>query len=43
MEEMISSKVNRASYPSELKITDIRFADIPGAPMRCTLMKRKDG
>ena len=25
--------------PSELKITDIRFADIDGAPKRCTLMK----
>ena len=25
--------------PSELKITDIRFADIDGAPKRCTLVK----
>lgn len=25
--------------PSSLKITDIRFADIDGAPKRCTLMK----
>ena len=25
--------------PSELKITDIRFADIDGAPKRCTLLK----
>jgi len=39
MSEMISSKVNRLSYPSELKITDIRFTDIVGAPMHCTLMK----
>ena len=25
--------------PSELKITDMRFADIDGAPKRCTLLK----
>ena len=25
--------------PSTLKITDMRFADIDGAPKRCTLMK----
>ena len=25
--------------PSTLKITDIRFADIDGAPKRCTLVK----
>jgi len=37
--EYISSKVNRNSYPSELKITDVRFTDIVGAPMHCTLMK----
>ena len=39
MPEMISSSVNRHSWPSELKITDIRFTDIVGAPMHCTLMK----
>ena len=39
MSELISSKVNRCSYPSELKITDLRFTDIVGAPMHCTLMK----
>lgn len=27
------------SAPSKLKITDIRFADIQGAPMRCILVK----
>lgn len=27
------------SRPSQLKITDMRFADIAGAPMHCTLMK----
>jgi len=31
--------VNTYSNPSELKITDIRFVDITGAPMHCTLMK----
>ena len=25
--------------PAALKITDMRFADIDGAPKRCTLMK----
>ncbi len=30
---------NTCSNPSQLKITDIRFADIVGAPMHCTLMK----
>ena len=25
--------------PSALKITDMRFADIDGAPKRCTLLK----
>lgn len=31
--------VNTHSIPSELKITDIRFADISGAPMHCSLIK----
>lgn len=31
--------VNTFSRPSKLKITDMRFADITGAPMHCTLMK----
>ena len=31
--------VRTQSRPSDLKITDIRFADILGAPMRCILMK----
>lgn len=31
--------VNTHSAPSELKITDIRFADIAGAPMHCSLIK----
>jgi len=31
--------VNTYSRPSQLKITDMRFADITGAPMHCTLLK----
>lgn len=31
--------MNPYSSPSDLKITDIRFADIDGAPKRCTLLK----
>ena len=31
--------MNRYSNPSDLKITDIRFLDIDGAPKRCTLIK----
>lgn len=39
MESMISESVNRNSHPSQLRITDIRFTDVAGAPMHCTLMK----
>lgn len=39
MENLISGAVNRHSHPSQLRITDIRFADVVGAPMHCTLMK----
>ncbi|MFH5181831.1 mandelate racemase/muconate lactonizing enzyme family protein [Paenibacillus sp. TAB 01] len=31
--------VNTHSRPSELKITDMRFVDLAGAPMHCTLVK----
>lgn len=31
--------VNTHSSPSDLKITDMRFVDIVGAPMHCSLMK----
>ncbi len=31
--------MNQHCNPAELKITDIRFADIDGAPKRCTLVK----
>ena len=37
--EMISEKVNLCSNPSELKITDIRVANINGAPKHCPLIK----
>ncbi|MDR1060058.1 MAG: mandelate racemase/muconate lactonizing enzyme family protein [Clostridiales bacterium] len=30
---------NTASSPSQLRITDIRVADVSGAPMRCPLLK----
>lgn len=33
------ANVNVHSRPSELRITDIRFADIVGAPMHCSLIK----
>lgn len=39
MSEIISGNVNRCSGPSDLRITDIRFTDVVGAPMHCTLMK----
>lgn len=37
--EAAQNGVNTCSSPSDLKITDIRFTDIVGAPMDCTLMK----
>lgn len=37
--ESTLAHVNTNSNPSELKITDIRFADISGAPMHCSLIK----
>ncbi|NMA46247.1 MAG: mandelate racemase/muconate lactonizing enzyme family protein [Lentisphaerae bacterium] len=36
---IISSAVNTCSSPSKLRITDMFFTDIVGAPMHCTLMK----
>ena len=38
-ENMLSGSFNRCSAPSQLKITDVRFTDVIGAPMHCTLMK----
>ena len=31
--------MNPSIDPATLKITDLRFADIDGAPKRCTLLK----
>lgn len=38
-ETEILDNINTCSSPSELKITDIRFADIWHAPMQCILVK----
>ena len=38
-EVVLSDSFNRCSAPSRLRITDIRFTDVVGAPMHCTLMK----
>jgi gluconate/galactonate dehydratase len=35
----VLENVRTSSRPSDLKITDMRFADIVGAPMHCTLLK----
>ena len=35
----MSAGINSCSAPSELRITDMRFVDIDGAPKRCTLLK----
>ncbi len=37
--EQTLNHVNTHSRPSDLRITDMRFCDIGGAPMHCTLMK----
>jgi L-alanine-DL-glutamate epimerase-like enolase superfamily enzyme len=34
-----SQKVNKNSSPSELKITDLRIAEVQGAPFRCPLIR----
>ena len=39
IKEKISENVNLCSNPSELKITDIRVANINGAPKHCPLIK----
>ena len=36
---LISETVNRCSAPSELKITDVRVANINGIPKHCILLK----
>jgi L-alanine-DL-glutamate epimerase-like enolase superfamily enzyme len=37
--EVATQKVNRSSKPSELKITDLRIAEVAGAPMRCPIIR----
>jgi len=37
--ETALSSINTYGSPSDLKITDMRFVDVVGAPMHCTLMK----
>jgi gluconate/galactonate dehydratase len=37
--EHVLNNVSTFSRPSDLRITDMRFTDIVGAPMHCTLMK----
>lgn len=37
--ESTLNHVNSYSSPSDLKITDMRFVDLTGAPMHCTLIK----
>ncbi len=37
--EHVLNNVSTFSSPSDLRITDMRFTDIVGAPMHCTLMK----
>ena len=37
--ERIEENINTASEPSELKITDLRVANIDGAPKHCPLIK----
>ena len=39
MKETIEENINVCSNPSELKITDIRVANINGAPKHCPLIK----
>jgi L-alanine-DL-glutamate epimerase-like enolase superfamily enzyme len=37
--EAYQNNVSTASKPSDLKITDLRFAHVVGAPMRCPLLR----
>ena len=37
--DLLLTGTNTHSHPADLRITDIRFAEITGAPMRCTLVK----
>ena len=37
--ENVNLNINTCSSPSQLKITDMRIADVVGAPMRCPIIK----
>lgn len=37
--EYTTQRVNRNSKPSDLKITDLRIAEVAGAPMRCPIIR----
>ncbi len=37
--EYSTQKVNKYSAPSDLKITDLRIAEVTGAPMRCPIIR----
>ena len=37
--EFTTQKVNKRSSPSELRITDLRIAEVAGAPMRCPIIR----
>ena len=37
--EVATQNVSRLSNPSDLKITDMRFAEVSGAPMRCPIIR----
>ncbi|MDC7238470.1 MAG: mandelate racemase/muconate lactonizing enzyme family protein [Sphaerochaetaceae bacterium] len=37
--EMLQDNINTCSSPKDLKITDVRFAKITGAPMDCIMVK----
>lgn len=39
--DQLHADVNTCSSPSALRITDVEFCDIQGAPMRCILLKIK--
>lgn len=39
MEENTLQGFNRCSSPSDLRITDMRFAEVSGAPMDCTILR----
>ena len=39
IENVIENNVKMSSRPSDLRITDMRFVDIVGAPMDCTILR----